>query len=187
MLWPYPLATAEERVTVFLLAVFLLMIAPLIAAQPHYGAAFAGVFYLRYFHGLTRLWSWQAWGKPTGRILGIMLVTLMVADGFHATSGRDMFSAGFALRGSQLGAARHAVQQSFAKQPGRHLVLVRYKPEHDPQNEWVYNEANIDASPVVWAREMGPEQDRPFLQYFRDRKVWLLEPDVSTQLVPYPR
>ncbi len=185
LLWPYGLATAEERATVFLLVVFLLMIAPLIAAQPHYGAAFAGVFYLRYLQGLTRLWSWQAWERPTGRVLGVMLFMVMLADGFRFTSGRDMFSAGFALRASQFGLERRALQQSLAKQAGRHLVLVRYKPEHDPQNEWVYNDADIDASPVVWAREMGPQQDRPFLEYFHDRKIWLLEPDVSTEPIPY--
>jgi hypothetical protein len=26
---------------------------------------------------------------------------------------------------------------------------------------------------------MGPEQDRPFLEYYRNRKIWVLEPDQS--------
>jgi hypothetical protein len=65
--------------------------------------------------------------------------------------------------------------------------MVRYAREHDPQNEWVYNRAEIDASKVIWAREMSPQQDRPFLEYFHERKVWLLEPDLSPpKLSPYP-
>ncbi len=77
--------------------------------------------------------------------------------------------------------------QSLQKQSGRHLILVRYAPEHDPQNEWVYNRADIDASPIVWAREMGLRQDRDFLEYFHDWRVWLWEPDQSPpKLSPYP-
>jgi hypothetical protein len=34
---------------------------------------------------------------------------------------------------------------------------------------------------------MGPEQDRPLLEYFRNRKVWLLEPDQTPpKLSLYP-
>ena len=62
---------------------------------------------------------------------------------------------------------------------GRHLVLV--KPKHDPDNvfQWIYNDADIDASRVVWARDMGPEENAGLLRYFRDRTVWLLDPDTN--------
>lgn len=186
LLWPYSLATAEERATVFLLAVFILMMAPLIAIQPHYGAAFAGVFYLRFLQSLKRLWSWRPWRTPLGRTLASLVVALAMADGFGLVSGRDLISRGFALRGSGFGAARAAMMQSLEAQPGRQLVLVRYAPEHDPQDEWVYNRAAIDASRIVWGREMSPEQDRPFLEYFRGRRVWLLEADrPPPHLTPY--
>jgi len=202
LLCPYDLTTAEERATVFLLVVALLMIAPLIASQPHYVAAFAGMVYLRFLHTLTRMWSWRRWGQPVGRVLVIALVALMVGAlcnnlfgiirhgkaGAGAASGRDLYSQGIAMRGSGFGAARHSVMQALEHQPGPQLVMVRYAPEHDPQNEWVYNRADIDTSKVVWAREMSPEQDGPFLEYFHDRKVWLLEPDRSPlKLSTYPR
>ncbi len=182
LLWPYGLVNPQERATVFLMAVFVLMITPLIATGPHYGAAFAGVFYLRFLQSLKRLWSW----RPVGRAAGIMLVVLLAGDGLGLTWSRDLISRGFALRDSQLGSARHSLLLSLEKQGGRHLILVRYAPEHDPQNEWVYNRADIDASPIVWAREMGPQQDRDFLEYFHDRRVWLWEPDQSPpKLSPY--
>ena len=187
LLCPYDLRDSEERVTVLLLVIFVLMIAPLIATQPHYAAAFAGVFYLRFLHSLMRLCSWRPWGKPIGFALGVVVVGLLLGQSLRFVAGRDLFSDGIALRNAAFGSARHAVVQVLEAQPGRDLVLVRYEGKHDPQNEWVYNDADIDASPVVWAREMGPEQDRPFLEYFHDRRVWLLEPDISPQPVPYHR
>ena len=75
--------------------------------------------------------------------------------------------------------------------PSTEIVTYASKyhwPEHDPQDEWVYNHGDIDSAPIVWARGMSPKHDRPFLEYFRNRKVWLLEPDQSPpKLSLYPR
>jgi hypothetical protein len=62
----------------------------------------------------------------------------------------------------------------------------RYAPHHDFDREWVYNEADIDAAKVVWARDMGRSANQELLDYFRDRKVWLVEADSpAPQLRPY--
>jgi hypothetical protein len=71
---------------------------------------------------------------------------------------------------------------------GRHVVIVRYAPDHDPLDDWVFNHANIDGSAIVWARDMGAARNRELLDYYRDRQVWLLEPDArEPALVPYRR
>ena len=41
----------------------------------------------------------------------------------------------------------------------------------------VYNAADIDAAPIVWARAMTPDVDRALVWYFQGRKVWHLEVD----------
>ena len=65
-------------------------------------------------------------------------------------------------------------------------MLVRYGQNHNVVNEWVYNQANIDGSAVVWARDMGNRQNRELLEYFKGRQVWLVEPDQNPpQLSPY--
>jgi hypothetical protein len=63
-----------------------------------------------------------------------------------------------------------------------------------PNTKWAYSEsvytdADIDGAQVVWAREMNPDQNRRLLEYFKDRKVWLLEleqHDSYPRLAPYP-
>jgi hypothetical protein len=60
---------------------------------------------------------------------------------------------------------------------GRHVVIVRYDKSHNPHREWVYNDADIDRSPIVWARDTGPAGNRELLDYFRGREAWLLAAD----------
>jgi hypothetical protein len=72
---------------------------------------------------------------------------------------------------------RARIIAQLSAQPGLHLVIVRYRPDHVPVNEWVFNGADIDQSKVVWARDMGPEQNLELIRDFKDRKVWLVEPD----------
>ena len=68
---------------------------------------------------------------------------------------------------------------SAGLQPETHLVIVRYGANHDTDAKLVYNAAHIDSAKFVWAREMGPDQDRELLNYFKGRRIWLLEPDLS--------
>jgi len=82
---------------------------------------------------------------------------------------------------------RATIQSQLQRLPGNQLAIVRYSPEHPPFEEWVYNDADIDRSKVVWGRDMGPEQNLELIHFFKDRKVWLVEPDViPPKLSVYP-
>ena len=82
---------------------------------------------------------------------------------------------------------RARLLHSLEKTPGQHLIIVRYAPSHLPDTEWVYNAADIDGSKVVWARDMDDKDNQELIQYFKNRTVWLLEPDESPpRLSPYP-
>ncbi|HXY03309.1 MAG TPA: hypothetical protein VEI49_06990, partial [Terriglobales bacterium] len=40
-------------------------------------------------------------------------------------------------------------------------------------------DADIDGANVVWARDMGDSGNEELLRYFKNRRVWLLQPDQS--------
>lgn len=68
----------------------------------------------------------------------------------------------------------------------RNVIIVRYTGNQSPHEEWVYNRADIDAAEVVWAHDMGAQEDRKLVDYFKDRSIWLLEPDRDPErLEPY--
>jgi hypothetical protein len=83
-------------------------------------------------------------------------------------------------------ARRIAVNHELEKTQGKLLVFVRYAPQHIFQDEWVYNRADIDASRIVWARDLGEPENAKLRAYYPDRTVLLLEPDdAAPQLSPY--
>jgi hypothetical protein len=72
---------------------------------------------------------------------------------------------------------RDAIEDQLLKAPGNHLVIVSYTPDHPAYKEFVYNEADIDHSRIVWALDLGPQKDQQLLDYFTGRQVWLLRAD----------
>jgi hypothetical protein len=78
---------------------------------------------------------------------------------------------------------RAKIVQTLENSPGQHLVLVRYAQDHIPDDEWVYNSADIDRAKVVWARDMESRQNQELLDYFPGRQVWLIEPDKSPPML----
>jgi hypothetical protein len=151
---------------------------------PHYLAAAVPLVLLLVVEGIRRLRCWTWKGRPCGRtvVWGLGLLYILV----FGLSVRDYVLA------EPTGIARYRPQvlAQLDGLPGRHLVVVRYGPEHSQtiNDEWVYNAADIDAAKVVWAREMDPAEDRELLGYFRDRQIWLLLADAQPpRLLPYPR
>ena len=82
--------------------------------------------------------------------------------------------------------ARQQVARRLESDGQRHLVFVRYAPDHTCFQEWVYNRADINGSAVIWAREISPDEDRQLREYYADRKAWVVIADASPpRLLPY--
>jgi hypothetical protein len=138
--------------------------------QPHYFAAALPLVWLLVVVGLRRIHARRTPAR-SGRLLVAGLVALHVFT-FASLLSRALAEPreGFAVERARLVARLEAL-------PGRHLVLVRYGPRHDPLEEWVYNGADLAGAKVLFAREMGPAEDAPFVARFADRRVWLLLAD----------
>ena len=69
------------------------------------------------------------------------------------------------------------------------MILVRYSANHADRgaSEMVFNSADIDASQIVWARDMGEAKNRELVNYYQgSRKIWLCQPDTDpAMLIPY--
>jgi hypothetical protein len=82
---------------------------------------------------------------------------------------------------------RILVNTELSQTPGKLLVFVHYSPQHIFQDEWVYNEAEIDAARIIWARDLGEAENATLRAQYPDRSVLLLEPDITPpRLTPLP-
>ena len=78
--------------------------------------------------------------------------------------------------------------QTLNSTPGQHLIFVQDPPAIKLFFEYVFNSANIDGQKIVWARTMGPIENRKLLDYYRTRQAWLFQSDGETYtLIAYPR
>ena len=164
---------------------------------PHYLAPFTGAFYAIGLQAMRHLRVWRPGDQP----VGIALVRFMVASCLVLAALRP-FAGPLHLALPQwpasywtdrwygpdhFGTERARVQAAFEAQPGRQLLLVRYSDKHNPLDEWVSNAADIDDAKVVWAREMGSNDNLELTGYYRDRSVWLVQPDSLPAIVsPWP-
>ena len=141
----------------------------------HYAAPMVPIMLALILQGTRHLRLWQWEGKPTGRFLVRAMVVLCVL--MVPLEVRTMSALPKPGSRAAMGPGRAALIEKLESLPGGQLVLVRYRPDHDPEKEWVYNGADIDHSKVIWARDMDPAKNRELVQYYRDRCVWLLEAD----------
>jgi len=160
-------------------------------ANPHYAAPMAGVTYALLLMTLQRIRHWHLRSKPVGlalvRSIPTSAVLLMIVCALapllriHNNPVPQTWCSPYTQVWD-----RQRVLARMEELPGRHLLLVHYGLQHDVRQAWVFNHADIDGSKVVWANDMGPEQNRELIEYFKDRKTWLVQPDVfPSRIFPY--
>ncbi len=95
-------------------------------------------------------------------VIMLLFVTMSVMTTYSYTSG---------LKWNH---TREKIIHTFSKTSNDHLIFVQYGSQHNPHFEWVYNDANIDGSQVVWARDISLTANTQLRAYFKDRVHWLL-------------
>jgi len=164
---------------------------------PHYLAPFTPAVYAMGLQAMRHLRQWKPGGLPAG--LAFVRLTVVVclmmagvrlyAEPLHLTPPQWPHGPWLCtwVGPSHFGQDRARIADQLEHLPGNHLVLVRYRSTHEPGDEWVYNLSDIDGAKTIWAQDMDPAQNEELLRYYKDRDVWLVQPDVGRgQLVPYP-
>jgi len=196
MLW----RVLKDRRTRFLVVSVVILTAGMaieIFLFPHYIAPFTAVFYALGLQAMRHLRVWKPANQPVGLALTRLIVTLCIgmsvlrvfAEPLHFRVPESSTSEGLAewYGPGRFGVARAGIADKLQQLPGQQLVIVRYSASHNPINEWVYNAPDIDNSKVVWAREMDGADNLELIHYYKDRKVWLVQPDLQPAgLTPYP-
>ena len=124
---------------------------------------------------------WRAYLSAGCELLLVIAIVLQLCE-----MQRNLYADAFPYVDDLNEPFRKPVETQLAALPGEHLVLVRYSKDHNSGEEYVYNDADIDHAKTVWAREIPGMELGPLLNYFRNRDVWLYEPDEDDSIVqPY--
>jgi hypothetical protein len=156
---------------------------------PHYAAPFTAVLLILLVQSLRYLRLWASrnlhGGRTAGRFAILALCGSVVGVGLAADAVR-VYQRRTPDRMQAVNARKGRVEGDLlANHPGRHVIFVRYTGMQSPHEEWIYNLADIDAEPVIWAQDMGAENSR-LRAYYPDRSFWIFEPDVDPGLLtPY--
>lgn len=102
------------------------------------------------------------------------------------------------LRGRPKGRAQEAVAGVFPltsradlmatlqSQTGDHLVFIRYDPNYTVHDEWAYNAADMNSSPIIIAHDLGEAENRELIAMYPDRQLWWASVSVAGKsLRPY--
>ncbi len=164
---------------------------------PHYLAPFTAAFYAIGLQAMRHLRFWKPEGRPMGLALmrlTVVACVLMAAVRVIATPmhfGPNEFppsnwnAAWFGP--DHFGEERAQIESRLSQLPEGQLAIVHYSPDHNSGDEWVYNGADIDGSKDVWAQDAGTQDNLELIRYYRNRRVWLVEPDaIPARVSPYP-
>jgi hypothetical protein len=157
---------------------------------PHYVAAIAPLLVLIVVKGFENCAQLSTnWAAAVRLLLALCIVHFAFWYCIHFSVSEQLLPAtryetwDFLNSGDPGG--RIAVNQQLSHIPGQQLVFVHYSPSHRFQ-EWIANAAAIDAAHIVWALDLGNEENQKLIHYFPARKCWLLEPDMwPPRLTPY--
>jgi hypothetical protein len=180
-----PLALRDRKMRLLLVTLLVCVagVFVVIWSAPHYAAPVTCVVYALLVQAVRhlRLMKWKT--RAVGVALSRALVVLLVLETGVNVGRRACDPMWWTCAGDP---SRVTVMKQLEKLPGKHLILVRYAENHNIHDEWVYNGADIDGSKIIWARELDKEQNDKLFAYFKDRRVWLVEPDLdNTKIKPY--
>lgn len=184
----FPWIVRDRRMRLALTAAFIFSLGCLVETWtfPHYVAPATGLVYLVLIQCMRHLRLWRRNRAPVGQLL-VRAVPIVCVGMIVLRLAGIVAHAPLEPQWPLGNKDRVSIVRKLSAMAGQQLVIVQYGPDHNVDRDWIYNAPDIDAARIVWARDMGKEQNQELLRYFHDRHVWLMSGDASPpQLEPYP-
>ena len=159
----------------------------------HYAAPMTGLIYVLVLQGLRHVRTWRSGGLCGGGRYCTRGPGCLPGDGAATRmrpASQSLYAAGLAddLVLHEAGQCRNSARilEKMESRPGRHLAIVRYRPNHDYWSGYTIAR-RIDTAQVVWAREMDDASNRELTRYFAGRDIWLVDADATPPTISaYP-
>lgn len=168
-----PWMVRRRSVYIFPLICFIVFMAVMVVETwmwDRYVAPIGAVFFCLVVEGFRRIKLWRCCNRPFGAAIGIGILCLCCLQTMLWAKTRK-----WEYSRRDWDWQRQEIIKKLESEGGKHLIFVRYGAKQSVHNDWVHNSADIDGSKVVWARDMGSEENKKLIEYYRDRKVWLIE------------
>jgi hypothetical protein len=189
LLIPWTVHDLRMRLIAVMGAVMLLAFLTELFFLPHYAAPGTGVLLILLTNSIRHLRTWRWRKRRTGlffaRATGAVLVLMLLVCVGWQLRDRPWSMSWCSVNPRHM--PRIEMTSRLRHMGGHHLVIVSYRPSDKAQPEWVYNAADIDSAPIVWARDFGSRNNCALLEYFKGRQVWQIEgddPDPTFMLYP---
>ena len=159
------------------LGVLMLGFAPVQFSWSHYLAPAAGLFMVIITAGLVRMRAYGERGLALSRMLPTAVALSTAIPVSHLLTGMPALqpTAFFSCCSLNNAFDRRPLERRLLAEPGRHLVFVGSAVAGIGWNQWVFNDADIDDSRIVWAHDLGRDEDRKLMAYYPRRTVWLAD------------
>lgn len=185
---PWLFLDRRSRLLVCFFISSLIMLFTVAWFYPHYEAPLAPLLFALVIQMFRHMRRWTYRTRAVG--IGLSRATILAAAIYFIGCGtitlrqpRGDLPLGY---GWEPRWARQEMLDELNRTQGEHLVIVRYGNLHPVHQDGVFNSADIDHSKVVWAREIPGISMQPLLDYYKDRRVWLIQPDQDPwHLQPY--
>lgn len=135
---------------------------------PNYVAALIPLFLAMTVTSLANLGQIRITRFPAGKLAMGIITTVCI--------GQFVWNYGARAAGADVtyeDRNRRTILHRLAQSPGNPLVFVRIGDDDDI-HQWIQNGAAIDRARVVWALDLGAEEDKKLIAYYPGRTAWLL-------------
>jgi uncharacterized SAM-binding protein YcdF (DUF218 family) len=184
----------SRKMRIFPLILFVLLVGVFIEqwlAEPHYAAPALAATVAVVLYGLRLLWTWRPKGVPVGPMLVRSAVMLLLAQSLLATGELALNPYRIDVTDPQhyivpqLERAR--LTSELERIPGNHLIFLRFQYKERGGIFWLFNDPDLNNSRIIWAHDMGIEENQRLMKLYPNRHVWLVYKDDSmNRLTPYP-